>query len=174
MAYAARGFTASIALLLLSTPAFPAESLCGSSEEIVFSCQLQNGKSVSVCASSRAPTSPAIAYRFGSSEKLELEIVAEMSRKSPPVEYNALNGARGYDHFVRFASGAFTYAVVERWDGCPMPGQTRCSKNSFFDGVVVTKATKLIARYSCKRISIGFQGEVLAQLGVPVSETWPE
>ncbi len=45
------GSIAAAFLLVLSTPAFPSETLCSSSEEVVFSCQVQRGRTISVCAS---------------------------------------------------------------------------------------------------------------------------
>lgn len=47
-------------------------SLCQSGEEILFSCQLDNSKTVSFCAS-KETLSPYIEYRFGTSNRIELK-----------------------------------------------------------------------------------------------------
>ena len=172
------GSTAAALLLVLSTPAFPSETLCSSSEEVVFSCQIQRGKTVSVCASSSNQRTAIIAYRFGTAKKIELELTADTSHESPSIEHNGTMGTRAFEYFVRFKSGEYTYTVLTRWDGCPWPGQTHCKKYSDFAGLLVYKSEKLIARRACTPSAggggTGIGTEQLSRWQVPVSEKWPE
>ena len=164
-------------LLALSTSAFPSETLCSPSEEIVFSCRDQRGKTISVCASPSNHGGAKIAYRFGLAKKIELEIVADTSQKLLPVEHNSTLGSRASESFVRFRSGEYTYTVQNYWDGCPWPGQTHCKKYSMFTGVLVAKSDKLVARRVCSSNSdenSAIKIELLSRLRVPVSEKWPE
>jgi hypothetical protein len=160
--------------LVLSAPAYSNSSLCKTAEEVVFSCQVENGKSVSVCATRFSPEGANIAYRFGSENGIELELVADTSRKSPPIEHNWASGTRAYSYFVRFYSGEFSYTIQNHWDGCPGPGETRCKKYSDFTGVLVSRSEKLLARHTCKPNSIGIDSELLDELNVPISEKWPQ
>lgn len=168
------GLVAIAFLLVLSTPAFPGDTLCGAAEEVVFSCQVQRGKTVSVCASSRNQRTAIISYRFGSAKKIELELTADTSQASPPIEHNGTMGTRAYQHFVRFKSGEHTYTAESYWDGCPMPGGIRCKKHSDFTGILVAKSDKILARIACTSPGIGPDTDLLSQFGVPVSEQWPE
>lgn len=153
-------------LLALSTSAFPSETLCSPSEEIVFSCRDQRGKTISVCASPSNQGGAKIAYRFGSAKKIELELTADTSQELPPVEHNGLLGNPAYEYFVRFRSGKYTYTVENYWDGRP--------RHSDVAGVLVAKSDKLIARHTCRSHSTGINSELLSRLRVPVSEKWPE
>jgi len=176
------GSTAAAFLLVLSTPAFPSETLCSSSEEVVFSCQVQRGKTISVCASPSNQGGAKIAYRFGTTKKIELELTADTSQESPPIEYNSTLGTRASESFVRFRSGEYMYTVQNYWDGCPWVGQLPkdCKKYSDFAGLLVYKSEKLITRRACTspgtgtRHQSGINTEVMSRLRVPVSEKWPE
>ncbi len=168
------GSTTVALLLVFSTPAFPSEkTLCSSSEEVVFSCQLQRGKTVSVCASPSNQGCAKIAYRFGTTKKIELELTADTSQESPPIEYNGTMGSRASEYFVRFRSGEYTYTVQTQWDGCPWPGQTHCKKYSDFAGLLVYKSEKLITLRACTSPGTAINTELLSRLRVPVSDKWP-
>ena len=160
-------------LLVLSTPAFPRETLCSSSEEVVFSCQVQRGRTISVCASPSNQGGAKIAYRFGTAKKIELELAADTSQESPPIEYNGTRGSRASEYFVRFRSGEYTYTVQTQWDGCPWLGQTHCKKYSDFAGVLVAKSEKLITLQACTSPGTAINTELLSRLRVPVSNKWP-
>ena len=59
-----------VILLVLSASAFPNDTLCSSSESVVFSCPVELGKTISVCAYSPEQKEGKIAYRFGSTKEL--------------------------------------------------------------------------------------------------------
>jgi hypothetical protein len=167
-------FAAAAALtLLFNTYAYSTETLCNSSEEVVFSCPTKRGKTISVCALTTKPAGARISYRLGASKKIDLELIADTSQDSPLVEGNQSWGSRAYANFLRFRTGDFAYVVQNRWDGCPWPGETRCEKYSDFDGVTVTKSEKLVTRLACSAPG-GMERGVLSRLLVPVSENWPE
>jgi hypothetical protein len=174
MSCAARSIVTSALLFALSSPAFPNGTLCNATEEIIFSCEVEKGQTVSVCAARLTPEGAKVAYRFGSDKKIDLELVADTSQKSPPIEHNGAMGSRAYDYFVRFFSGEFSYTIQDHWDGCPGPGETRCKKFSNFTGVLVGKSEKLISRRTCTTQGAGIQTELLSKLKVPVSEKWPQ
>jgi hypothetical protein len=151
-------------LLVLSGPAFPNDKLCGLSESVVFSCPVERGKTISVCASSSSQKEWKIAYRFGTSNKIDLALITGTSPEATTVEYNHELLARAYNTFVRFKSGEYAYAVQQQWDGA----------DSFFAGVKVYRVGKLVARLECigARTSLNF--ELLQQSRIPVSGYWPE
>lgn len=155
---------AAVVLLVLSTSAFPNDTLCGSSEGVVFSCPVQRGKIISVCTSSSSQKEAKIAYRFGTSKKIDLDITADSSPETTAVEYNHELLARAYNTFVRFKSGEYAYTVQQQWDGA----------DSFFAGVKVYEAGKLIARRECNGARTSLDFRLLQQSRIPVSNHWPE
>ena len=161
-------------LATVSTSALSGGTLCRSSEDVVFSCQSREGKTVSVCAFSNRSNGAKLFYRYGSTTNLELELAADTSLESPSIEYNAVWGTRAYNYFIRFRAKSYSYTVQDQWDGCPWPGETHCKKNSSFTGVLIAKSDKVISRRTCTVPDVDFQRESLSRLGIPVSEKWPE
>ena len=119
---------------------------------------------VSVCAYSPGQKEGKIAYRFGTSKKTDLNISADTSPETKAVEYNHELLARAYNTFVRFKSGKYTYAVQQQWDGAA----------SFFAGVKVYRAAKLVARRECSGARMSLDFELLQQSQIPISNHWPE
>lgn len=161
-------------LLFVSTSAPATGTLCTMSEEIVFSCPISGGKTVSVCASSLNDEKARIAYRFGTLKDVELELVNDASRRGDAVEYNEAVGARGYDLFVRFRSGDYGYVVQQRWDGCPRSADEHCKGSSFFAGVTVYKAGRRLNRHECEGARRSLNLDPLKRLNVPTSGSWPK
>lgn len=153
-----------VILLVLSASAFTNDTLCSSSESVVFSCLVERGKTISVCAYSPEQKEGKIAYRFGSTKKTDLNITADMSSETEVVEYNHKLLARAYNTFVRFKSGQYTYAVQQQWDG----------DAAFFAGVKVYRAAKLVVRRECSSARTSLDFELLRQSQIPISNHWPE
>lgn len=153
-----------VILAALSTPAFPNDTLCNSSESVVFSCPIERGKTISVCAYSPEQKEGKIAYRFGTTKKTDLNINADTSPETKAVEYNHELLARAYNTFVRFKSGKYAYAVQQQWDG----------GGSFFAGVKVYRANKLIARLECSGARTSLDFALLQHSQIPITNDWPE
>ena len=161
-------------LLVLSTSAFSKDTLCSPSENVVFSCPVERGKTISVCASPDNKNGARIIYRFGTSNKVDLELTADTSLETTVVEYNHELSAREYNTFVRFKSGEYAYTVQQRWDGCPSSPDELCKEDSFFAGVTVYKSGKRVTRRECSGSRSSLQFELLNRFHIPVSNQWPE
>jgi hypothetical protein len=164
---------ASLFLVVLATSARAENSLCSASEQALFSCKTSGGRSISICAVSSAPGRSQLSYRFGTIRKLELQLSADTGASPVVVEGNQSQGARGYDHFIRFRSGDYSYTVRDYWGGCPGPGQARCPRESSFAGVLVAKSGRIIGKNRCMESISGMAPDALSKLSVPVSEDWP-
>jgi len=110
-----------IMVLVIATflPAFvSAQSLCKSGESVLFNAKMgrlkgdsfvRNGKTLSLCGDKDKNPLKTLTYRYGSSEKVELEFSApkdgrfsfDVSRNSP----------RGVDYSIEFQRGQFKYEL---------------------------------------------------------------
>lgn len=109
-------------------------TLCGSSEEVYFSC-LVDKKIVSLCASGNiSPANGYVQYRFGMPKAIELQY-PELPR--PPKNIFSISdiaaGNVSFTH-VKFRSGAYDYVLYQ---GHP-------------SGVYVVKGGRLVANHVCQ------------------------
>jgi len=106
-------------------------------------------------------------------KNIELQLLADTGATSVAVEGNQSQGARGYDHFIRFKSGDYSYTVRDYWSGCPSPGQAKCPKEGSFAGVLVAKSGRVVGKNHCIGSITSMASDALLQLSIPVSEDWP-
>lgn len=164
-----------LVVLLAGNAAVADDTLCHQSEEIVFSCPVAQGKTVSVCALSDSNVGNKITYRFGELSKADIQITADLSGQQSIVEYNQETLARAYDIFVRFKFEKYAHVVQQRWNGCPTDPEDSCGgEDSFFAGVLVYESGKKIARRECSGPRKSLDYNILNRLRVPTSERWPK
>lgn len=90
----------------------PAPSHCGPEEQVIFSCGTNNGRTVSLCASSTlTPSQGYLQYRIGPANNLEL--VYSVSKEHPKAHF--LSGSQMYSGrgsaYLKFRNGDYTYVV---------------------------------------------------------------
>ena len=128
-------------------------SLCAPKETAYFSCQAQNGKTISLCGDSRVtdpkgPDDSWLQYRYGRAGAIELAY--PNSRKDSLARFTAerirANGGLNSIDSVTFDNGLFHYAVEYVVpDGAPS-----------WSGVTVEERSKSrqVAKISCKSTSV--------------------
>lgn len=87
-------------------------TLCSDDEDIYFSCPLQGGKTVSICAQGNSkPTAGSVQYRYGVPGKIEM--VYPKTALPPKRKFYVVNSSEGSVNLniIKFKSGAYTYLV---------------------------------------------------------------
>lgn len=115
-----QNFVASVIVLIGGVfvgPVFGDEvdaTLCTSQENIYFSCPLDGGKIVSVCAHGNdEPSSGYVQYRYGTPEKVEL--IYPQKEVSPKGRFFVVNASEGSVNkdIIKFKNGKYTYIVAQ-------------------------------------------------------------
>lgn len=91
---------------------------CDSDEDIYFSCPLQNGKIVSVCAKNNTdPTKGYVQYRYGKPEAIELEY--PRGKVAPKGFFSVVNADEGSAllSILKFKIGSYHYKVNQAFIG---------------------------------------------------------
>lgn len=105
-----------IVVMVLSTSiafAGPASTHCSTEEQMLFSCQLKNNKTVSLCTSSDFSASNGyLQYRFGKMGKVELALPKE--RKGMPVDLRLIQSKDTFAeyNYISFSNGPFIYELT--------------------------------------------------------------
>lgn len=109
-------------------------TLCSDDEDIYFSCPLQGGKTVSICAQGNSkPTAGSVQYRFGVPGKIEM--VYPKTASPPKGKFFVVDASEGSVNLniIKFKSGAYTYLVNQ----------------AFVSYLSVLKDDKVVFRQSC-------------------------
>lgn len=124
-------------------------TLCASDETAVFHCTLGK-KQVSLCAS-RTSRVPAVRYRFGMREKLEMELTADARyAASTPFAGSMLAANGSSSWFMRFVKAPFSYVVYHADVPSPLSEDgTRSWETKA--GVVVERDGRRLTNLTCDR-----------------------
>jgi hypothetical protein len=109
-------------------------TLCSDDEDIYFSCPLQGGKTVSICARGNSkPTAGSIQYRYDIPGKIEL--VYPKTALPPKGKFFVVDASEGSVNLniIKFKSGVYTYLVNQ----------------AFVSFLTVLKDDKVVFRQSC-------------------------
>ena len=109
-------------------------TLCSDDESIYFSCPLQGGKTVSICAQGNSkPTAGSVQYRYGVPGKIEM--VYPKTASPPKGKFFVVDASEGSVNLniIKFKSGAYTYLVNQ----------------AFVSYLSVLKDDKVVFRQSC-------------------------
>lgn len=109
-------------------------TLCSGDEDIYFSCPLEGGKTVSVCARENSkPTAGSVQYRYGVPGNIEM--VYPKSAMPPKGTFFVVDASEGSVNLniIKFKSGAYTYLVNQ----------------AFLSYLKVLKGDKVVFRQSC-------------------------
>lgn len=88
-------------------------SLCVPSERVSFSCELENGKVVSLCTSSEfSETTGYLQYRYGRQDHIELEHPRSKSATQKRFELETHRPYGIQFESVNFSVGKFSYSVI--------------------------------------------------------------
>ncbi len=118
-----------VALVSTAVAAKPAVTHCSADEQTLFSCQLKNKKTVSLCASDDfSATSGYLQYRFGKVGKVELALPKDKSDMPAELRLTqSLSDSAEYNDLT-FSNGSFIYNLtsfrqlkVKNADGTPTP-----------------------------------------------------
>src|SRR6266566_2548706 len=133
--------------LSASTAMAEKNSLCTSNEEAAFSCSLDNGKTVSLCASSDlSNASGYMYYAFGKKGAIELLFPKEKARSRERFLEGATTQGQLDIDYVRFVNGGFGYAVYSATNGASFRKE----------GVIVEKERgKVISNLACQDSAMG-------------------
>lgn len=103
-------------LSVLADTALAAEaSHCRNTEVIVFNCQLESGKYVSVCASKPlTPSTGTLQYRFGPLGHVELGYPKQASSPQKRFTFGTLTSPTAESEHLDFRRGDFQYSVFRR------------------------------------------------------------
>lgn len=100
------------------------QTLCNEGEEIYFSCPLENGKTVSICAKNNPdPDRGYVQYRYGSKD----DVFVFPPENIPPaktVEITDVSEGSIRGLHLKFSKEPYTYVVSSVW-----PGELYVSKN---------------------------------------------
>lgn len=116
-------------------------TLCSGDEDIYFSCPLEGGKTVSVCARGNSkPTAGAVQYRYGVPGNIEM--VYPKSALPPKGKFFVVDASEGSVNLniIKFKSGAYTYLVSQ----------------AFVSFLTVLKEDKVVFRQRCDSGSYSF------------------
>ncbi len=123
-------------------------TLCSDDEDIYFSCPLQGGKTVSICAQGNSkPTAGSVQYRFGVPGKIEM--VYPKTASPPKGKFFVVDASEGSVNLniIKFKSGAYTYLVNQ----------------AFVSYLSVLKDDKVVFRQSCSAGGYSFVSRVARQ-----------
>ncbi len=116
-------------------------TLCSDDEDIYFSCPLQGGKTVSVCATGNSkPTAGSVQYRYGVPGNIEM--VYPKNATPPKGKFFVVDASEGSVNLniIKFKSGAYTYLVSQ----------------AFVSFLTVLKEDKVVFRQRCGSGSYSF------------------
>ncbi|WP_460369293.1 hypothetical protein ACOYXF_25465 [Pseudomonas sp. Tul1A2] len=109
-------------------------TLCSDDEDIYFSCPLQGGKTVSICARGNSkPTAGSVQYRYGVPGKIEMSY--PKTALPPKGKFFVVDASEGSVNLniIKFKSGVYTYLVNQ----------------AFVSYLSVLKGDKVVFRQSC-------------------------
>lgn len=114
------------------------ETLCSGSEEIYFSCPLENGKTISVCASEDVSRNRGyVKYKYGDKSSVFVYPTKNVSLGDRFALSDVSEGTIRGLH-LKFAKGDYIYVISSVW-----PGEVYVSKN----GKIVFDQTCQASRY---------------------------
>ncbi|WP_228939174.1 hypothetical protein [Paraburkholderia saeva] len=93
------------------------DSLCREGEDIYFSCPLENGKTISVCARNNgSPDQGYVRYEYGNKEN---SFVYPLENMPPGDKFTISDVSEGSIHglHLKVTSGLYTYVVSSVWPG---------------------------------------------------------
>jgi hypothetical protein len=140
--------------------ALVASSLCVKGEKTVFSCVLNNAKTISLCSSAKLNKDEGyLQYRFGVPGKIELEYPKERAAPQKSFQYNHYFRAQVDLTEISFSIDGYVYTVFDTFNGEEKPAISE-------EGVSVTPTdNKKAVTYSCRgRAKVDF---------TDISETLP-
>lgn len=127
---------ASLVSILLS-PSVYSEGLCNTDERVSFSCSAES-KSISVCRNSEE----ALIYRFGTPQKIELELESD-------IHFSRTTYSGGGEGNLTFQNGDYSYVVYSSIsNGDWLEDGTR--EKIERAGVYVVEGDKLLADIECQ------------------------
>ena len=118
---------------------------CASTETVIFSCQVNGGKHVSVCASAPLDASRGyLQYRFGALGRIELEHPGSTRFTQKQFRFGVITAPTAEVEELTFTRGDYLYAVYRRItnEGPPENG----------GGVSVSRAStmEVVAQMECR------------------------
>lgn len=111
------------------------ETLCVAGEDIYFSCPLNGGKIVSICASgNNSPDSGYVQYRYGTGKKIE--IIYPGLKESPRNKLFYVDATEGNagNEILKFDIGSYRYFI----------------RQAYFSGLLVKKNNREVFRQTCE------------------------
>ncbi|MES2943001.1 MAG: hypothetical protein V4772_09060 [Pseudomonadota bacterium] len=149
-------------VVLLPALAYADENtLCTASERVFFSCEIKQGRQVSVCGSADlTPTSGYLQYRIGKSAAVP-ELVFPADFKHPAGQFDFSNegfGAKSSTRNLRFRSGAYVYVIYA----------STYAFGTNAAGVAVKKGVEPIRYVACQKNIAEKDFYLLQNLGIPV------
>lgn len=124
-----------------------ADNLCAPGEPVIFSCQLKNGKSLSVCAAAEEGGPRFAQYRYGATGQ-ESELVWPATRAAGPMKFVSVPYSGGGEAQLSFARGGTDYVVYSRVIRTGFGAEG--NQPAFEDGVLVMKGGKTLADHRCQ------------------------
>lgn len=100
-------------LLILLSNVCEADNLCKTTEKVIFSCTVQNGKKIlSVCGTTKlTKTEGYLQYRFGTKSKLELVYPSTTKGTQEQFYWFYLRGTDGAGAELSFNNHGYTYTI---------------------------------------------------------------
>jgi hypothetical protein len=100
-------------LLILLSNVCEADSLCKTTEKVIFSCTVQNGKKIlSICSSTKlTKTEGYLQYRFGAKSKIELVYPSTTKDTQEKFSLRYLRGSEGAGGELSFENYEYEYTV---------------------------------------------------------------
>lgn len=109
-----------LALVAVAAPIVSGKSLCTSNEQIIFSFDTKNAKSLSIC---KGKLDEYLVYRYGSDSKIELQFPREIDSNSwKNFDFSGMSRAGGKAnagfgaYSLSFGIGISSYSVFQEWD----------------------------------------------------------
>lgn len=93
-----------------------ARPLCNSNETVIFSCELTNAKTVSICSNdlNNKTKTGYIEYRYGTAQEVELTLPKNRSYPTKSnVHRTTLGNSDTLSHSVAFKSGSYSYNIYQ-------------------------------------------------------------
>ncbi len=136
-------------------PAFPTPmaaatpgltDLCAPGEPMIFSCRLDTGKTLSICAAAQAGVPRFAQYRYGTPGQ-EGELIYPQTRSDGSLRFVSVPYSGGGEQQLSFSRRGTGYVVYSRMmrTGFDAKG----NKPAFDDGVLVMQGEKILANHRC-------------------------
>lgn len=120
---------------------------CAKGETVVFSCPLDNGKSVALCIAKDGEGRAFGQYRYGNRAR-PAELVWPQSARAGTLDYANAIYSGGGEQQISFARGAYRYTLFSRLARTNYtPGEP--NNPLIDDGLVVTRNGRKVAAYAC-------------------------